>query len=401
MNRSRRTAPILIVLMFLGFISLGLPDGLLGTAWPSIAPERGVPLSALGQPLLAFTAGFLVSSVLSGRAIARMGVGVLLAISTATTASSLAVIALGPVWILTLAGAALLGIGGGAIDAGLNAYAAQHASPRVTSWLHASYGVGATLGPLTMTGVFSAGGPWQLAYLIVAGGQFALALAFSVTHRRWRDDETPAAGTVPAAAEHVGLRVALRTPMVWLSGLVFLLYTGFEVAAGQWSFTLLTTSRGMSAVEAGQAVSLYWFGLTFGRILTGIVANRVAPTVLLRAAGIGAVAGSLLLWLGNAPTAAGGLLLIGFSLAPIYPALIGTTAERVGAALTADTVGLQVAAASIGSATLPWLVGQAIEISDGTAIIGPAVMLIALIYFGLSILLELRTRARMAAAVNR
>jgi fucose permease len=385
-NRDRR---LLIGLMFIGFISLGLPDGLLGVAWPSIARARGVELGDLGSLLIAFSIGYLTISVLSGRILAALGVGRLLALCGSVTALSLLGFAGAPFWPLLLLVAVSLGAGGGAIDAGLNAYAAVHTSPRVINWLHACYGIGATLGPAIMTGVLSAGLPWQLGYCIVGVAQLALALVFGLTRRRWEDGSL-APPTVPNASEqHTGLLATLRLPVVWLSILVFGLYTGLEVSAGQWSFSLFTLGRSVPTGVAGQWVSLYWGSLTIGRVLMGFIAGRVAPRTMLWTAAGGALAGAGLIALGAGwPADVAGLLLAGMSLAPIFPLLIATTAERVGHAHAANAIGMQVAAATVGGALVPWTIGQVVGLAGvgmiGLGIVGAAA-LYTLCYAGLDL----------------
>ncbi|NTW03038.1 MAG: MFS transporter, partial [Oscillochloris sp.] len=279
-----RDRQLLIGLMFIGFISLGLPDGLLGVAWPSISHARGVGLSDLGYLLIAFSIGYLTVSVLSGRILAALGVGRLLAVCGSITALSLIGFASVPLWPLLLLVAVALGAGGGAIDAGLNAYAAAHTSPRVINWLHACYGIGATLGPAIMTAVISGGLPWQLGYVIVGGAQLTLALVFALTRKRWEDGAIAAPTAPDEMRRSAGLGATLRLPAVWLSILVFALYTGLEVSAGQWSFSLFTLGRSVPPSLAGQWVSIYWGSLTFGRILMGFVAGRVAPRRMLWAA---------------------------------------------------------------------------------------------------------------------
>lgn len=368
---------VLVGLMFIGFISLGLPDGLLGVAWPSMAASRGVPIDALGFLLAAGSLGFIAASVFSGRLIARLGVGGLLTAASLTTALSLIGIALAPSWPAMLPAAALLGAGGGCIDGGLNNYAAATTSPRVLTWLHGFYGVGATAGPLLMTALIAGGQPWQLGYLIVGGGQLVLALAFALTRGRWAADVTAESHAVRSP---VGLRSTLALPAVWLSALLFVLYTGLEVSAGQWAYTLFTVGRGVEPAAAGQWVALYWAGLTAGRFVAGAVAGRLTPRALLWLGTIGAVAGAALLGLVNAPWAsAAGMVLMGASLAPIFPALIGTTAERVGPLHASNTIGLQVASANVGAAGIPWIVGL---VAGGTGVttIGPAIVAIALAY---------------------
>lgn len=373
---------LLIGLMFAGFISLGLPDGLLGVAWPSIAADKGVGLDALGLLLVAGTVGYLSASVLSGRLLARFGVGLLLAASCLATALSLIGYALAPSWLTLLPMAALLGAGGGAIDAGLNTYAAATSSPRVLTWLHAFYGVGATAGPPMMAAVLGAGQPWQLGYGLVGAGQLVLAACFLLTRRSW------AAGGDGAIDLHgstgaVGLRATLRLPAVWLSVAVFALYTGLEVTAGQWSYTLFTVERGVDPVVAGSWISLYWFGLTAGRFAAGAVADRIRPATMLWAGTVGALLGALLVGLvAQAWASVAGLVLMGFALAPIFPALIATTAERVGRAYAASTIGLQIAAANVGVALIPWLVGLGVG-AAGAATIAPAIVLVASAYLGL------------------
>lgn len=381
---------LLVGLTFLGFISLGLPDGLLGVAWPSIAGGIGVGIESLGALIAAFSAGYLAVSVQSGRLLSRLGVGTLLAASCLATALALLGFAVAPAWLALLPVAALLGAGGGAIDAGLNAYAASHYSPRAVTWLHACYGLGATAGPALMTAVLAAERPWQLGYALVGAGQLALALGFALSRRLW-------VGGAPAPAGADGrpgtpLLATLRRPAVLLSCLVFLVYTGTEVSVGQWSFTLLTLGRGLPETTAGQWVGAYWASLTVGRVLAGFIAGRVSTGTLLWAGAGGALLGTLLIWLGGAtPVALAGMLLTGLSLAPIFPGLIATTERLVGAEHTANAVGFQVSAANIGTATIPLLLGQLAALA-GVAALGPAIAVAAAVYLMLYAALALRGR---------
>jgi fucose permease len=170
------------------------------------------------------------------------------------------------------------------------------------------------------------------------------------------------------------LRATLTLPAVWLSALVFLLYTGLEVTVGQWSYSLFTIGRGVNPTQAGAWISLYWFGLTAGRFVVGAVAHRVRPGTLLWLGALGALAGALLIGLVPAAWASvSGLMLVGLSLAPIFPALIATTAARVGVAHAANTIGLQVACAGAGAALIPWVIGQGVAVA-GPPVIAPAIV---------------------------
>jgi fucose permease len=376
----RRDRRLLIGLMFIGFISLGLPDGLLGVAWPSISRARGVGLESLGTLLIAFSLGYLTISVLSGRILAALGVGRLLAVCGSITGLSLLGFALVPFWGLLLIVAVALGAGGGAIDAGLNAYAAAHTSPRVINWLHACYGIGATLGPAIMTAVISGELPWQLGYIIVGVAQLSLAAVFALTRKRWEDGSIAATPAPGEARRHTSLRATISLPAVWLSILVFALYTGLEVSAGQWSFSLFTLGRGVPAALAGQWVSIYWGSLTAGRILMGFIAGRVAPRAMLWAGAAGALVGALLISAGAGYLAdVAGLLLMGFALAPIFPLLIATTAERVGREHADNTIGMEVAAATVGGALVPWLIGRAVGVAD-VGVVGLGIVVAATLY---------------------
>jgi fucose permease len=397
-ERDRR---LLIGLMFIGFISLGLPDGLLGVAWPSISRARGVGLESLGTLLIAFSLGYLTISVISGRILAALGVGRLLAVCGTITGLSLLGFALVPLWWLLLPVGAALGAGGGAIDAGLNAYAAAHTSPRVVNWLHACYGVGATLGPAIMTAVISSGLPWQLGYLLVGGAQLALAAVFALTRRRWEAGSIAPAAVPGEARQHTSLRATLGLPAVWLSILVFGLYTGLEVTAGQWSFSLFTLGRGVPTALAGQWVSLYWGSLTAGRILMGFIAGRVDPRTMLWAGAGGALAGAALIAAGAGYVGdVAGLLLMGFSLAPIFPLLIATTAERVGRAHANNAIGMQVAAATVGAAAVPWLIGRAV-VAGGVGVVGAGIVAAAALYLACYAALRLLAGAGSETVADR
>jgi fucose permease len=344
----------LVILAFLAFISLGLPDTLIGVAWPSIAAEVAVGLDALGFLLIASTMGYLTATFNTGRLITGLGVGMLLAFSTLATSAALFGIALSPVWWLIVGLGVLLGAGGGAIDAGLNTYAATNFSPRTMNWLHACYGIGATIGPAVMTFVLSNGMSWRAAYGLVGAVQLLLMLCFFFTQRLWSSSPQTTQGEVP----HVPLLQTLRLPRAWLGALIFLVYVGLEVSASQWSFTLFTESRGVSLETAGYWVSGYWGSLTLGRITIGFIANRIATHQLLLTAMCGALLSTLLIWLN--PTswlALGGLGLLGFSLATIFPTLMSDTPNRLAAAHVPNAVGLQMACSSLGISVVPAIVG--------------------------------------------
>ncbi len=367
----------LALLAYLAFISLGLPDGLIGVAWPSIRRDFGLPLDALGLLVGFTTAGYLSSSFLSGRILRVLPIGAVLALSTGAAATALLGYALTPSWPLLLACGFLAGLGGGAIDAGLNAYGAAHFSARTLNWLHAFFGVGTTLGPLIVTAVLNAGLAWRWSYAVVGSAQALLAVTFFVTRGRWREVATlDDSGAEVAPVRAARTRDTLRQPLVWLGMLVFFIYTGVEFVAGVWSYTLLT-NRGVPEGVAGLFVSLYWGGLTAGRVIFGVIAERVPLVLALRACMGAVLVGAFLFWL--EPTrvlSLAGLVMIGFFLAPIFASLISLTPARVGAAHADSAIGFQIAAAGLGGAVLVGGVGV-VSRAVGLGVIGVSVVLFA------------------------
>lgn len=351
----RRDPPVVLVLAFVGFVSLGLPDGLLGVAWPSLRASFGQSLEALGPLLVALTAGYVGSSFASGRALARFGVGGLLALSALLTAASLLGWTMATHFSVVVALGTVAGMGAGAIDAGLNTHMARHYSPRTLNWLHACYGVGAAAGPALMTGLLAAGRPWQSGYRLVAAGQLVLALGFFVTRRQWTDGE-PAAD--PRRAPATPARATLRLAPARFGMLLFFLYVGLEASAGVWAYSLLTEARGVPLAQAGAWVSAYWASLTAGRVAFGFVAVAAPLAQLLRGclAVIAMGAGLLALDAGGAATLAG-LVLLGLGCGPVFPSLVAATPARVGVAHAANAVGFQIAAAGVGASLVPAGIG--------------------------------------------
>jgi fucose permease len=285
---------------------------------------------------------------------------------------SLVGVAAAPAWPLLVACGLPLGLGAGAIDAGLNTYVAHHHGARTLHWIHACYGVGAAGGTAWMTAVLDAGQPWQGGYAGVAVAQLALAGLFALTLPYW--PRAGAAGTEVAASGPAAPLATLRLPAAWLGIATFALYVGLEASIGVWAFSLLTGARGVPMALAGMAVSAYWAGLTLGRVAAGFVAHRVGPDRLLRACTLAAVLAASLI-AADGPPALGlaGLALAGFVLAPVFPSLIAATPARLGPAHAANAIGFQVAGAVVGQSLVPWLVGAAAG-SFGLAAIGPALV---------------------------
>ncbi len=350
----------LILLAYVAFISLGLPDGLLGVAWPSVRASFGLPLDALGALLVASTTGYLTSSFLSGRLIARLGVGRVLAASCAATGLGLIGYTLVPAWAMMVALGVVAGLGAGAIDAGLNTYVAAHFGEGLMQWLHASYGIGVTLGPIIMTIALNVYGRWRLGYAAVGTAQIALAGCFVLTLPMWqRNDDDSTRGRQPRLTDYrTSMLETLRRPRVWLSLMLFFIYTGAEVSLGTWTYSLLTESRGIAPAVAGLWAGSYWALFTVGRIFAGLYAGRAGVHALVRSSILAALGGALLLWWNPVPAASVlGVAVIGLAIAPIFPGMVSGTAGRVGPRYAANTIGVQMSAAGIGAAAIPSLAG--------------------------------------------
>ncbi len=383
MSDAKRRGLVLLALSYLGFVSLGLPDGLLGVAWPSIRASFALPLDALGPLLVATTTGYVLSSFSSGRVLARMSVGALLALSCLATATSLLGYALAPAWWVMVGCGVLAGLGAGAIDAGLNTYVATNHSARTLNWLHACYGVGAAGGPVLMASVLMMGFAWQRGYAMVAAGQVVLAACFLATLRLWpRARGVASAGGPGVSVSRMASGAStLRLPAAWLGIVAFFVYTGLEAATGAWAYSLLTEARGIGAMSAGTWVSVFWGGLTAGRLVFGFVVGFAPLPALLRSCIAGITLGAALLTfdLGALPTFLG-LALLGLACGPIFPSLIATTPARLGEAHTANGVGFQVAGAALGQALLPALVGV-LASRAGLEVVGPALLGAAIVLF--------------------
>src|SRR5262249_54619316 len=215
----RRAGLLILLLAYAGFVALGLSNSLMGVAWPSIRATFGLPLDALGVLLTGSTIGYMLASAVSGRLMALINVGTLLAGGCGLAAAGLLASGSAPSWPVLVALGFVAGLSGGAIDGSLNAYAAEHFSPRAMNWLHAFFGIGATLGPAILTGVIVYGLSWRVGYWIVGTVQLALALCFVLTRQLWRDPVPHSAEARPAHG--APLTTTLRLPIAWLGIALF------------------------------------------------------------------------------------------------------------------------------------------------------------------------------------
>lgn len=355
--KSATSTALLLTIAYLGFISLGLPDTLIGVAWPSVRVGFGRQQADMAWIFFGTCVSYFLSGLFAGRLLNKVGVGVLLAGSSLLVAASGFGYAAAPLWGLFACCSLLHGLGSGAIDSGLNHYVANHFSARHMNWLHACYSVGATLGPLIMTSMLAGLGSWRAGYVTVASILLLLTLLFALTRQLW-DAPAVANAEVPPAEPSMGMREALKIMAVWLHIVLFFIYVGLEVTVGQWSFTLLTESRGVDKETAGLWVTLYWASLTTGRILFGFVVERMGIDQLLRFSMRGVVAGLILFaWNGPALLSAFALALTGLGLASIYPCLMTRTPQRLGKARAAHAIGFQVSSSMIGAALFPSVCG--------------------------------------------
>ena len=329
--------------------AVGLFDGALGVAWPSMRETFGQPLAALGIVLLAYTGGYFTTSLSGGWLLEHVGTGVALIAVAGAAIAGASLFSIAPVWGVVLLGAVLLGASGGDADLTLNHELARNHGVRALGFLHAAWGLGAALGPLLVTFFVAGGRSWRLAFVPVILVQLGLLIAYVVLRRSWAP--VPRRRDEPHDAERLD-----RVAVAFAIGMFFL-YVGVEAGAGGWGFTLLTEGRAMAERSAGRWMSSYWIGLTVGRFVLGLGGHRRTPDGLLTVSVLGSAAAALFLAVDPFGVGYAALPLLGFALAPVFPVLMAVTPERLGAHRAARIIALQIAASSVGGVVLPSLMG--------------------------------------------
>jgi fucose permease len=379
----RKSQVFLIFIAYLSFVGLGLPGAMLGVAWPSIREGFALPLDAVGVLLVTEMVGYLLASFYSGPLISKVGIGKLLLASVALRLVGLLGYSLAPVWWMIVLLGLVTGLGGGALDAGLNTYFATNHSANLMNWLHACFGIGATLGPVLMRAVLSGGWSWRWGFAVVGLLHVLYTIGFAIALNRW--PKSPGvevdAPTSEVRTHSVRSIDTLKLPLVWAGVVLFFLFTGVENTTGQWSYSLFTEARSVNPDVAGFWASAYWGSLTVGRIVFGLVTDRLGVTRSLRLVMIGAMCGAALIWANVTGWLSFlGLALMGFSVAPLFPLSISATPKRIGAVHAANAIGYQLASGSLGFALLPALAGVLAE-SVGLEVIGPFLLVAATVMF--------------------
>ena len=345
----------LLAVTYLAFISLGLPDSLLGSAWPSMFPEFGVPVSYAGIVSFIIALGTIVSSLVSDRLTSILGAGKVTAISVAVSALSLQGFSIsGSYWML-LVWAVPYGLAAGSVDAALNNYVALHYSSRHMSWLHCMWGVGASVGPSIMGFALTGGQGWQAGYRYIALIQIALTALLLLSLPMWKRTEEKSVGE----DHHIlSLREILAIPGAREIMIAFFCYCAVEQTTGLWAATYLVRRMGLGEDQAAGLACLFFVGMTIGRALSGFVTMKMNDVNMIRL-GQGIVVLGIIVMvipLGLGFTMAG-LILIGLGCAPIYPCIIHSTPDHFGADRSQALIGVQMASAYSGVLVMPPLFG--------------------------------------------
>jgi fucose permease len=385
------------------FVAIGLPDGMLGTAWPSMRHSFGAPVGDLGLILLVNTIGSVAVSAFVGRLIHRIGVIALLAVAGLCAAVGGVGFAVAPGLWLVLCVGPLMGAAAGMMDGGLNTAVALTGRPRLLNLLHGFYGIGTALGPLVVTLAILAGS-WRPAYLVLVAVDLAVAGSWIVYHRKLPpgvrlstddvaggvtvSDETGSSPGPPATTEPTAGWSRHRVASVLTAGLVvFFVYTGLEVSAGQWETSYLRGHLGLSASAAGLGTFGYWGALTAVRIGLSLPAKSV-PVQRVIGGGIfvSIAATALIWWQPDTVASLAGFVLLGAALAGMFPALIAVTPQRIGEQRAEHAIAWQVGAAAGGGSAISALIGLVIN-AAGLDVLGPALVVLAVLLLAANIAL--------------
>lgn len=350
---------LLLVLIYIAFISLGLPDAILGSAWPVLHTELDVSVSWAGILTMVVSGGTIISSFFSSKVIARFGTGRVTAVSVAMTAAGLwgYCFSGGFFWLFLFA--IPLGLGAGAVDSALNNFVALHYEAKHMNWLHCFWGIGATAGPFLMSFFLLQENGWRKGYGTIAALQCILVACLVISLPIWKSYEKKSGAEAQESEKtDAGFRTLVKMPGAKPALLSFFCYCAVEASTGLWSSTYLVRERGLAAETAARWVSLFYLGITIGRALAGFLAIKFNNKQLIRLGETVCIAGCILLAVpgGNA-LAFIGLILIGLGCAPIYPAMLHDTPHRFGKEMSQGIMGIQMAMAYVGSTFMPPVLG--------------------------------------------
>ena len=346
---------LLIAVIYISFISLGLPDSLLGSAWPVMQVELGLPLSFAGVITMIIAAGTIISALFSYKLINKLGAGLVTAISVGTTALALFGFSVANSALALCLLAIPYGLGAGAVDAALNNYVAIHYSSRHMSWLHAFWGVGVTISPYIMSFCLSEKLGWNMGYRSVSIIQIVLTAFIFMSLPLWKkgqEEEQDEAGSV-------SLKSALKIKGVVFCLVAFLAYCALETTAGLWATSYLVEARGAEPEIAASFAALFYIGITVGRFLNGLIADKFGDKTMIRVGSGIMILGVLmvLLPLKTDYLALSGLVVLGLGAAPVYPSIIHATPNNFGRENSQALVGIQMASAYTGTTLMPPLFG--------------------------------------------
>lgn len=345
---------LLLALIYVSFISLGLPDSLLGSAWPQMQESLGVSLSLGGVISFLITASTILSSLMSHQVIQRFGTGAVTMCSVAMTALALFGFSLSNSFLALCLWAIPYGLGAGSVDAALNNFVALHCKAKHMSWLHCFWGIGATGGPYIMGLCLSRGMGWQAGYRTISFLQMALTLILLLSLPLWKKQELPLSGGETVRPQTPQWGKLLKRPGVKAALTAFFFYSALELTTGLWGSSYMVAVRGISPETAAKWISLFYLGITAGRFFSGFLTLRFSDDAMVRLGECTAIVGIILMLLPlHNLFLCPGLILTGLGCAPIYPSLLHATPQRFGKSLSQSLMGTQMAISYLGSTTMP------------------------------------------------
>lgn len=352
---------ILLIIIYISFISLGLPDALLGSAWPTMYQELQVPMVYAGILSMIIAGGTIISSLLSDKLIKKLGTGLVTAISVCTTAIALFGFSSSKTFMMLCLWAIPYGLGAGSVDAALNNFVALHYKAKHMSWLHCFWGIGATLGPYIMGFCLTKGMRWHSGYYFVFIIQIILTGVLISSIALWKKSDMKTKEE-EKETKSLTMKELIQIPGAKQALIAFFSYCALESATGLWGSSYMVMERGMSADVAAKGISLFYLGITVGRFLCGFITMRLNDKNMVRFGQGIAVLGVVLLLLpmGNIVLYLA-FILIGMGCAPIYPSLLHATPDHFGKELSQSIMGMQMACAYVGSTFIPPLVGFMVE----------------------------------------